>query len=405
MPEDTSWRNNLRDALPKARRENEDEKREVEEHFDHLKTRLRNDSGSVTDVEILEQIQELFWHRGTEPYDENYDPLIQCLSFTRDELHTHDSETLKRAWTDFLRRAFGHETTWEWPCSFGLARWYQFHDKPTHAIAVYEHIYRQIRKMELVEYEDTYEQCLLQLLKVCMEKGLVPRARHVAALMEDYYGDGLIGPSTFANVLAIQSALKYREFGEVIEQDRHEAEKSLRRDLGPLFKVLHDTTRSLIIDAEMWSNIRLRRLEPTAGPRRWALAIESGFHYKVFQPNRQKLEPALGPGHSERRLMPGQSCSVGQIARLIKALKKSMTLGEKCPLEVFAKLRWGPDFWDEITPELLQVLVDARHQMSHMTERGLYTGERCDKFIRVIRDSGWVFRFLDAVQPKLPSTA
>ena len=352
------------DILAKAAREAEENSSEINNRLERFKTRLQNDPETVTDVQVLEHIQELFWGRGTEPCDEEYDPLISSLSFTKADLQRCDAHELKRGWTGFLKRAFGFETSWEWPCNFGLAQWYLFHDKPSHAIAVYEHLYTQIRRNELAEYEDTYERCLLKLFDLCVEQGLTERARHVAELIGDHHDDGLISVDAYANVLAEQAALRYREMRDVIERDREEAKKNLRHEIGPLFAGLHDTTRKLAIEAELWSQGRLKGIDPIAAPLRWTLAIESEFHYKIYNTNQEVLGKLLG----DFRPNPGRTCGVGQIRKLIEIsdsspIKKAIV--EK-QVPAWRKLLSVPDL-----VKILKQISEDRNQIALLLPKDL----------------------------------
>ena len=85
----------FRDILAKAARETEEKNSEIKNRYERFKTRLQNDPESVTDVQILEHIQELFWSRGAEPCDQEYDPLISSLSFTKADLQRRDTHELK----------------------------------------------------------------------------------------------------------------------------------------------------------------------------------------------------------------------------------------------------------------------------------------------------------------------
>lgn len=380
----------FRDILAKAAREAEGERSEINNRFARFKTRLQNDPGTVTDVQILEHIQELFWCKGAEPCDEEYDPLISFLSFTKTDLQRCDTHELKQAWTGFLKKAFGFETSWEWPCSFGLAQWYLFHDKPSHAIAVYEHLYTQIRRMELTEYKDTYERCLLKLLELCVEQGLTERARHVAELIGDYHDDGLISLDAYADVLLEKDALRYREMGEVIERDREEAKKSLRREIGPLFDGLHDTTRKHVIEAELWGQGRLKGIDPIAAPLHWALAIESEFHYKIYNPNQEVLGKLL----EALCLKPGRTCGVGQISKLIGNSDSNP--------DNKANVEKAIPAWRNLTsvPDCVKILKNIsrdRNQIAHVAPGEPYTKESSVEFVEHVRNSGWIFRFLSSL--------
>jgi hypothetical protein len=163
------------------------------------------------------------------------------------------------------------------------------------------------------------------------------------------------------------------------------------------FDKLHAATRIHLIDAELWSEGHMRRDEPTAGPRRWVLAIESEFHYKVFKPNREILERALQGNRPESPLRPEQSCSIGQIAGLVKKAGSGRPT-DKLVAAVFGRLRGHRKF---VSGQLNipEVAPKHREKFAHVKEEGPYAQDDCDDFIRQVRASGWIYQFLLALQP------
>ncbi len=344
---------------------------------------------------MLNQIKELFQKNLETPFGHEYDHLINGLSFSNTTLHPADSDTLKQAWSRFLANAYGHETNWEWPCNVGIADWYVSNNKLEHAIAVYEHLYAQIRRGEMAEYEENYQEWLLHLFQLSSDRGLTLRARHVAELIGDYYTDGLISPVAYAEILAAQDGLRYRELEELIDGDRHSVEQRLRTEVGPLIDGIHSATRNHIIDAEVWSHSRLQDTEPTISPRRFALAIEAEFHYKVFEPNRIVLEPALrSPTHRAPRVE--HCCDLGQILHLVRLSNHVLPVKG-----IFSRLNGGPGL--TIVPntcDVLDLVRTHRNQFSHSGSGGLYSKEKCGEFLKTVKASGWIFSFLSALQPR-----
>jgi len=67
---------------------------------------------------------------------------------------------------------------------------------------------------------------------------------------------------------------------------------------------------------------------------------------------------------------------------------------------VFRKLQGSQEFTSAANLGIPNEVVEHRKQIAHFTEHRNYTSEDCDSFLNVVRDSGWVFRFLSALQPK-----
>lgn len=372
------------------------------EQVQDVRSRLQVAPNSVTDKEILRCIDCLFHDVlsdapfSSTPSADAYDELIAALSFTRRPLVDLEAVALKRAWTNFLEE---NEESLGWPLHEGFVEWYWGREMPLHEIAVLEHVLTEYRLGRLQHDEGNLESWLLSLHQLCVRQNLIPRARHVAELIGDYHEDGFVSLSGYAEILAHSGTLCYREFGQAIEDGRVEAERLLRSNYGPLLQNLHETTRSLVIGAELWSRANLRAIEPAAGPRRWALAVEAEFNAKVFQPNCDQLEPALREGSPDRRLKPNQSCSVRQINRLIRISSRGDMAGATVRA-VLDRLLGGHELRAGARLDIPRILLEHRDQIAHVTDRGSYSPAHCNEFLRDVREDGWVFRFLKAIQPR-----
>lgn len=376
----------------------EQRKRKCLEQVEHVRTRLQVAPDSVTARELLDCINCLYHDVLLEtpfsstPFADAYDELITALSFTRRPLDDLESAALKRAWTRFLEE---NGKSLDWPLLEGFVQWYRSAEMPLHEIAVLEHARAEYLGGRLSPDEGFLEPWFLSLFQLCIRQNLIPRARYVAELIGDFYEDSLVSLGGYAEVLAHQGTLCYRELGQAIKADRGEVERSLRSGYSPLFQNLHETTRSLVIDADLWSKENLRAIEPAAGPRRWALAVEAEFHEKVFQPNRNALELALREGNPGSQLRPSQTCSIGQIDRLIRISRRGDGAGATIRT-VFDRLTGRLEFRAGGELDIPRILLEHRNQIAH----GSYTPAQCNEFLRVIRESGWVFRFLEAIQPR-----
>src|SRR5437016_11809846 len=81
----------------------EQRRRRCLEQVQLVRSRLQVAPNSVTDGEILRCIDCLFHDvYSTTPFEEDYDQLIEALSFTRRPLGDLEAASLKRAWTNFL---------------------------------------------------------------------------------------------------------------------------------------------------------------------------------------------------------------------------------------------------------------------------------------------------------------
>ena len=145
------------------------------------------------------------------------------------------------------------------------------------------------------------------------------------------------------------------------------------------------------MEAELWSSDHWRNIEPSAAPLRWALAIESEFHDKVFKPHRKHIQSALG-AHAPRS---GRACGIGQIAE-VSEKAGSNNIGLKI---MFAKIRGGDSLASSDTLAKLRIVCDHRNKIAHIREKEgrAYTVEQCHDFLREIRNMGWVFEFLEAL--------
>jgi len=349
------------------------------------------------DRKSLDQIETTFSGKLVIPFDEDYDSFIEPLSFSRICLDDVEPSELKRAWTNFLHGAFESNTSWEWPCNVGIAEWYAAHGRPLHSVAVYEHLLREVHQRGLNEAEGEYcgalQEWLQRLFQLCQHQGLTERALHIAELIGDFHGEGVIGPAEYAEVLASIPALRRREAREAIEKERAEADRRYREDFGDLITELHDDTKRCLVQAEVMSAASIRHIDPSAAPLCWSLAIESEFHHKVYEARKHRLDGILG---ETRRPKGRRTCGIGQMLVLVKEtysdpIKRPLVERE---IPAWQKLLAVPDI-----VETLNVIKEHRDQIAHVTERGMYTQARCSEFVRRIRESGWIIKFMQAIQP------
>ncbi|TKS63446.1 MAG: hypothetical protein EWM73_01439 [Nitrospira sp.] len=349
------------------------------------------------DRETLDQIETLFLEKSVTPFDEDYNTFVESLSFSRTRFDDVEPTELKRAWTNFLHGAFESNTSWEWPCNVGMAKWYSTHEKPLHAIAVYEHLLREIHRRGLNEAEGEYcgelQEWLQRLFHLCQRQGLTERALHVAGLIGDFQEEGVIDHADYAEVIASIPTLRRREAREYIEKERAEADRHYREDFADLITKLHDDTKRCLVQAEVMSAVSIRHIDPSAAPLCWSLAIESEFHHRVYEVRKHRLDGILG---ETRRPKGRRTCGIGQMLVLVKEtcsdpIKRPLVERE---IPAWRKLLAVPDI-----VETLNVIKEHRDQIAHVTERGMYTQARCSEFVRRIRESGWIINFMQAIQP------
>lgn len=347
-----------------------------------------------TDREVLDRIEGLFSAKLETPFDEEYDSLVESLSFTAAPLADVETGELKRAWGSFLNHAFECGTRWEWPCNIGIAEWYCAHDMPHHAISVYEHLVAEIHQRGLVESEAEYlgahREWLLQLFQLSSHQGLTERALHVASIIGDFHDEGFFGAVEYAEVIASIPSLRRREFAETVKQERLEAIGRCRELFGSLFEQLHDGTRRCAIEAEFMSGVSMRSIDPSAAPRCWSLVIESEFHRKVFLPNRVLRDFIKPP------LRESQSCSIGSILCLMRKSRE-----ESAVRLVFDGLQGGSEIGcrERFMHIFDSIVREHRNRIAHAGDARRYTLKECEDFLKSVRDSRWIIELLSAFQP------
>lgn len=390
MPEENPLAEILREIAGKR----EQETRIHREHLNCLKDSFRTNRGNVTDAELLEIILDAssLIDKPEFNQEDDLDPYMDSLTFTTTSLVEADGESLKTAWPEFLGRTFLDTATRVNDHYDIVAQWYFSKEMWSHSIAIYEHIYHQVRSNELVNDQERHAAWVLQLWKSCVKRGLKQRARKLFGRIEEYHDDGEISTADYFEVLTKELELRYSEMGETIDRDRGLAKERLRLERSQLFDDLHRSTKHYLVDAELWSSDRLRRLEPTVGPRYWALAIEAEFHTKLYEPNKKGLDKLLGD-HSPKR---DHTCGLGQINLLVKLSgSNSMTKAVVDTIPGWRSFASIPKL-----DKTLELISNHRNQIAHVTELGPYTLERCNAFVKAIRGSdGWIFSLLSAIQP------
>jgi hypothetical protein len=344
----------------------ETEARIRKEKVCELKNKFLIDSCSVNDTELLEiifvslsELEKPGFHQ-----EQDLDPYMEALSFSNQQLDKLDAENLKAAWSEFFKETFYDTGNLEEEDVRHdlIALWYFFRKMWAHSVAVYEHVYRKIRKNELVNCSEYHATWVLQLWKACIEYGIKKRALELTPRIKEYESDGEIASEDFFDVLTKEVKLRFEDQKDLIDYERELAKQHLYIQHESLLDSLEKTTRDYVIEAELWSRANLRELEPTAAPRRWILAIESEFHHKVFERDRNILEKYLQGNRQESPLRPGQSCSIGQVALLVRKAGSRMDK-DKLLQAVFRRLQGSQEFTRSANLGIPNEVVEHRKQI------------------------------------------
>lgn len=353
--------------------------------FQHLEAEFKNNPESLTDGDRLELIGLIV---GSREIERVYylEKLVTQLSFG---INAIDSENVRTAWKDFLASGAMPEE-WDATCDCVMARCFEQLGKTMHSISVYEYMLYQMIVGD-PNYRDYAEDCLSKIFEYYLQSKSSRRAQDIVTLTTTYHESGLVSDDLYDRALRKETELFYGEMGEVIDRDRHLVEERLRLEMVETFDKLSTVTRSHLIDAELWSGDRLQPLEPSAGPRRWALVIEAEFHCKVYEQNKNTLDGILGDKRPRRR----QTCGIGQILLLIE-----MTISNpmRRPLLEEKIALWPRLLLVPRIPAMLALIREHRNQIAHVAEPGIYTVGRSKEFVKLVRESGWLTEFLSALQ-------
>ena len=385
---------------PESQREMQ---REIEEWGrQRLDIQSRPQSGPMVpdDGELLNLMNKGFDLFGEIPLGNDYNHLIERLSFTHEKLETDDTGKLKTAWTSFLNEV---DVAFDWPLSEGMAGWYEEREMHAHAIAVYEHLYTLVRRGELGRDHfdqrlDSNERSLLEIWLASLVSLYYfrlkrpERARHFCELIDDYSDDGYVSPVGSAEAISLRDELSRAAINPRFQADLDLARDRLKHEFDR-FEDLHDVTKEFVVGAELWGNKHWININPWIAPLRWAQAIESEFHHKVFKPNRRQIKELL----VDDKL---RECTLGQIMKVLKKEVSDVGLLS----EILATMRNSEFLTSEDTLDKLDVVRVDRNRVAHGSKKKTYTLEDGHDFLRNIRETNWMFKFLDALQPKNRST-
>lgn len=382
---------------PESQRETQREKEEWERQRLDITSRPESGREVPTDGELLNLINKGFALFCETPFGNDYDHLIERLSFTDRTLESEDAGKLKMAWTRFLNEV---DVSFDWPLNEGMAGWYEEREMYAHAIAVYEHLYTLVRRRELEhgdfdQRSDSSERSALEtwlasLVSLYYFRLKRPeRASHFCELIDDYSDDGYVSPVGSAEAISLRDELSRAAINPRFQADLDLARDRLKHEFDR-FDDLHEKTKEFVVGAELWGNKHWhwRKINPWIAPLRWAQAIESEFHYKVFKPNRLQIKGLL----SDDEL---RECTLGQI---IKVLEKE---GSNVDLSyILAAMRNSEFLTSQDTLDKLDVIRVDRNRVAHGSKKRTYALEDGHDFLRKIRENNWVFKFFDALQPK-----
>jgi len=364
----------------------------LREEAGNVLLRAQSHPGSISDATIIMLIEKLWEYDPVAPLSVNsfgtqIESLMKRLSFTGQKFHESDGAELKRAWTSFLNES---NSSLGWPVNIGMAEWYEDTGMVLHAIALYEHLYTEVRGRRHDEHKDEWGNWLLTLLQLCRQQGLHSRARHLCEVMEDYHDDGVVSAELYADVILFQKDLKYRDLAGAFQEDRRLAQERLTIEHRYLLDLLHTRSRALVIDAELWSADYWRCLEPGLSPLNWSRAVEWEFHNKVYKRHQAHLS-RIPTFHAPAT---GNTCSLGQIEFLLNNLNGS--IGGHMFL---AGLEGGAFLGSAEGRQPLQKMREHRGAIAHVRNTS-YAAGQCQEYLAAIRYSGWIFKFLAAMQPR-----
>ena len=383
---------------PESQREMQRKIEEWETQRLDIISRPQSGPEALTDGEILNLIGKGFDLFCEVPFGNHYDHLIERLAFTHKKLETDDAGKLKTAWTSFLNEV---DVAFGWPLSEGMAGWYEEREMYAHATAVYEHLYTLVRRGELGhgdfdQRSDSNESSFLEtwlihLVKLYSRQKQSERARHFCELIDDYSDDGYVSPVGSAEAISWKDELSRAAMNPRFQADLDLARDTLKHEFDR-FDDLHNMTKEFVVGAELWSNNPWININPWIIPLRWAQAIESEFHHKVFMPNRHQIKDLLG----DDKL---RECTLGQIMKVLKKEVSDVGLLS----EILAAMCNSEFLASQDTLDKLDIVRIARNRVAHGSKKKTYALEDGHDFLRKIRETNWAFRFLDALQPKSSS--
>lgn len=213
----------------------------VEKRVHDLRNRVALDPRSVTDIELVQGIRDLFDLESSSYCLDGADWLMDALSFTRASISPHE---VSSAWGEFQTRSnFGLEY-WDYPILEAIAYWYFEHkdharygemDMVAHSAAVLEYLFARVRGREASEeYHDILASNSSTILCVHWELKNYERVRFYSNLLELEYEAGRLGEEKYIESMQFreQALINEREAsGTIVDSDLLHINASLMRML------------------------------------------------------------------------------------------------------------------------------------------------------------------------------
>lgn len=381
------------------------------------------------DGQLLQLLERCCQDGAVLPFPPKFDPIFEKLSFTAKSLTT---EQRRAAWSNFEAE---HGVTFGWAEKQGIALWYRDHDALNHAAAVYEDLHRDARtnsevdKSYLLEAMEVYVQLgeyervrelLVHVKEACEAKeadsefykvglGYVAEAARSYSGIEIEHDEGIRNTLlTYVHELEndrenARLEISRLKSGVLFKEERQAATEWLIHNLEQLVRVLSPEAKEYLIEAVLHSRSSTLQIEHyTSAPMDFGKAVEAEFNEKVWDIVKSKLDEAI----KKRFRFVRYDLSINNIYRILADERSGEMSEVRLASRPYIMELLGQDTLANIDRKRLYTLqthfTDARHG-----SRGgrKYTVKRLNQFlddIGVLKPNGWIYGFLQQLQPGRP---
>lgn len=382
------------------------------------------------DKQLLKLLERCCQDGGDIPFPPEFGPIFEKLSFTA-KLLTQDQR--RTAWSDFETE---HGVAFGWVEKQGIALWYRDHDVLDHAAAVYEDLHREARTNS--EIDRSY---LLEAMEVYVQLGEYERVRellvhvkeayeakevdsefykaglgYVAEAARSYSGIEIEHDEGIRNTLLIyvhelendrenaRLEISRLKSGVLFKEERQAATEWLIHNLGQLVRVLSPDAKEYLIEAVLYSRSSTLQIEHcTSVPEGFGKAVEAEFNEKIWDIVKSKLDEAI----KEQFPFVRYDLSINNIYRILADERFGEMSKVRLASRPYIIELLGQDTLTNLDRNRLHTLQNHFTDARHGSRGGRkYTVKRLNQFLDdmgVLKLNGWIYGFLQQLQPSRPN--
>ena len=365
------------------------------------------------DPELLGLMHRMFDAALDFPLPSSFDPLLKRLSFSDSVLLPTDR---KKTWRDFLEK---YDEWFDWPHTWGIARWYWDYDLNDHAASVYEELHRLAHGND-----DVDRGYLLDAIGVFSQLGDEERVRDFYAHVKDAHDAGVVTDdflreaqvhfveleigrvSLLEEIRRLRSELERERLetyylrselkeGLRVGEEKEKTRARLLEQYPTVIRLVAKETEEDLVDGTVFYQVRcLREAFPYVVPSRFQSAVEREFNKNIWGILRKDFKNDQLPDEYQM-----SELSLDKIHEILKTGGKPERAEKRLVIRLKIEKYLGrEDLCESGHVGKLGCLRKHSRNARHGRVTGRYDVRELQPLLDKLLENGWIFHFLSLLR-------